>query len=113
MPPTLIESELFGHEKGAFTNALEKHIGKFELADTGTIFLDEIGDMPVELQVKLLRVLQEKEIERVGGKQPIKVDVRVIAATNRNLQSEMAQGKFRLGFVLSFKCFSDNVAAFT
>lgn len=96
MPPTLIESELFGHEKGAFTNALEKHIGKFELADTGTIFLDEIGDMPVELQVKLLRVLQEKEIERVGGKQPIKVDVRVIAATNRNLQSEMAQGKFAL-----------------
>lgn len=96
LPPTLIESELFGHEKGAFTNALDKHIGKFELADTGTIFLDEIGDMPVELQVKLLRVLQEKEIERVGGKQPIKVDVRVIAATNRNLQSEMTQGKFRL-----------------
>jgi len=96
LPPTLIESELFGHEKGAFTNAVEKHLGKFELADTGTIFLDEIGDMPVELQVKLLRVLQEKEIERVGGKQPIKVDVRVIAATNRNLQTEMAQGKFRL-----------------
>jgi len=96
LPPTLIESELFGHEKGAFTNALDKHIGKFELANTGTIFLDEIGDMPVELQVKLLRVLQEKEIERIGGKQPVKVDVRVIAATNRNLQTEMAQGKFRL-----------------
>ncbi|MEP6466210.1 MAG: sigma 54-interacting transcriptional regulator [Parafilimonas sp.] len=96
LPPTLIESELFGHEKGAFTNALEKHIGKFEMADTGTIFLDEIGDMPVELQVKLLRVLQEKEIERIGGKQSIKVDVRVIAATNRDLQNEMANGKFRL-----------------
>ncbi|PWT96758.1 MAG: response regulator [Bacteroidetes bacterium] len=95
-PPTLIESELFGHEKGAFTNALEKRIGKFELADTGTIFLDEIGEMPLELQVKLLRVLQEKEIERVGGKQPIKIDVRIIAATNRNLQAEMANGKFRL-----------------
>ncbi|MEO8111863.1 MAG: sigma 54-interacting transcriptional regulator, partial [Ginsengibacter sp.] len=96
LPPALIESELFGHEKGAFTNAMEKHIGKFELADTGTIFLDEIGDMPVELQVKLLRVLQEREIERIGGKHPIKVDVRVIAATNCNLQHEMAQGKFRL-----------------
>ncbi len=96
LPPTLIETELFGHEKGAFTNALDKHIGKFEQADTGTIFLDEIGDMPPELQVKLLRVLQEKEIERIGGKQSIKVDVRVIAATNRNLQNEMANGKFRL-----------------
>ena len=96
LPPTLIESELFGHEKGAFTNALDKRIGKFEQADTGTIFLDEIGDMPPELQVKLLRVLQEKEIERIGGKQSIKIDVRVIAATNRNLQVEMAVGKFRL-----------------
>lgn len=96
LPPTLIESELFGHEKGAFTNALEKRIGKFELANNGTIFLDEIGEMPLDLQVKLLRVLQEKEIERIGGKETIKVDVRVIAATNRNLQAEMANGKFRL-----------------
>lgn len=96
LPPTLIESELFGHEKGAFTNAVGKRTGKFELADTGTIFLDEIGDMPIELQTKLLRVLQEKEIERIGGKQPVKVDVRIIAATNRNLQHEMANGRFRL-----------------
>jgi DNA-binding NtrC family response regulator len=96
LPATLIESELFGHEKGSFTGATEKRIGKFEFADTGTIFLDEIGEMPVELQVKLLRVLQEKEIERVGGKQPIKVNVRIIAATNRNLEKEVAEGKFRL-----------------
>jgi DNA-binding NtrC family response regulator len=96
MPPTLIESELFGHERGAFTGALEKRTGKFEMAEGGTIFLDEIGEMPVELQVKLLRVLQEREIERVGGKQPVKVNVRVIAATNRNLESEIAAGRFRL-----------------
>ncbi|HVX28713.1 MAG TPA: sigma 54-interacting response regulator [Parafilimonas sp.] len=96
LPPTLIESELFGHEKGAFTNAIDKRIGKFEQANTGTIFLDEIGEMPVEMQVKLLRVLQEKEIERVGGKETIRIDVRVIAATNRNLQAEIANGKFRL-----------------
>ncbi len=112
LPPTLIETELFGHEKGAFTNALDKRIGKFEQADTGTIFLDEIGDMPVELQVKLLRVLQEKEIERVGGKQSIKVDVRVIAATNRNLQSEMAAGRFRLDLYYRLNVFPDYVAAF-
>jgi len=96
LPPSLIESELFGHEKGAFTGAFEKRIGKFELADNGTIFLDEIGEMPAELQVKLLRVLQEKEIERIGGRQTIKVNVRVIAATNRNLETEMAEGRFRL-----------------
>ena len=89
LPATLIESELFGHEKGAFTGALDKRIGKFELADGGTIFLDEIGEMAVEMQVKLLRVLQEREIERVGGRQPIKVNVRVIAATNRNLEKEV------------------------
>ncbi|MBO9202505.1 MULTISPECIES: sigma 54-interacting response regulator [Niastella] len=96
LPATLIESELFGHEKGAFTGALDKRIGKFERADKGTLFLDEVGEMPLELQVKLLRVLQEKEIERVGGRDTIKVDVRIIAATNKNLEKEVAEGRFRL-----------------
>ncbi|QMW06882.1 sigma 54-interacting transcriptional regulator [Spirosoma foliorum] len=96
LPANLIESELFGHEKGAFTGAFEKRIGKFELAQGGTIFLDEIGEMPLELQAKLLRVLQEKEIERVGGKIPIKTDVRVVAATNRYLEKEVAEGRFRM-----------------
>ncbi|MEI9908337.1 MAG: sigma-54 factor interaction domain-containing protein [Bacteroidota bacterium] len=94
LPLTLIESELFGHEKGSFTGAIEKRIGRFELADKGTIFLDEIGEMPVELQAKLLRVLQEKEIERIGAKAPVKVNVRVITATNRNLEKEVAEGRF-------------------
>jgi len=96
LPASLIESELFGHEKGAFTGAIERRTGKFEQADKGTIFLDEIGEMPVELQVKLLRVLQEKEIERVGSNTPVKVDVRIITATNRNLEKEVAEGRFRL-----------------
>ncbi|HKO81647.1 MAG TPA: sigma 54-interacting transcriptional regulator [Chitinophagaceae bacterium] len=96
LPTNLIESELFGHEKGSFTGAFEKRIGKFEQADKGSIFLDEIGEMPIELQVKLLRVLQEKEIERIGSKAPIKVNVRIIAATNRNLEKEVAEGRFRL-----------------
>ncbi|WPV02850.1 sigma 54-interacting transcriptional regulator [Mucilaginibacter sp. cycad4] len=96
MPATLIESELFGHEKGAFTGAVEKRTGKFELADGGTIFLDEIGEMPAELQVKLLRVLQEQEIERIGGRGPIKINVRIVAATNRNLEKEVEEGRFRL-----------------
>lgn len=95
LPSQLIESELFGHEKGSFTGAVEKRIGKFELANGGTIFLDEIGEMPLELQAKLLRVLQEKEFERIGGKQTIKVNVRVVAATNRNLEAEVESGKFR------------------
>lgn len=95
MPASLIESELFGHEKGSFTGATERRIGKFELANKGTLFLDEIGEMPVDLQVKLLRALQEKEIERVGGRGPIKIDVRIIAATNRNLKKEVAEGRFR------------------
>lgn len=96
LPANLIESELFGHEKGAFTGALEKRIGKFELAQGGTIFLDEIGELPIDLQSKLLRVIQEKEIERIGGNETIKVNVRIIAATNRNLEREIAAGKFRL-----------------
>jgi DNA-binding NtrC family response regulator len=96
LPPTLVESELFGHEKGSFTGALEKRIGKFEQAHGGSIFLDEIGEMPLELQVKLLRVLQEKEIERIGGDTTIKVDVRMIVATNRVLEKEVAEGGFRM-----------------
>jgi DNA-binding NtrC family response regulator len=96
LPASLIESELFGHEKGSFTGATDKRTGKFEQADEGTIFLDEIGELPLDLQVKLLRVLQEKEIERIGGKAPVKIDVRIIAATNRNLEKEVAEGRFRL-----------------
>lgn len=96
LPLTLIESELFGHEKGAFTGANDKRIGKFEQADGGTIFLDEIGELPLEAQVKLLRVLQEKEIERLGGSNTKKINVRIITATNRNLEKEVAEGRFRL-----------------
>lgn len=96
LPASLVESELFGHEKGAFTSAIDKRIGKFELAHNGTIFLDEIGELSADLQVKLLRVLQEQEIERIGGRSPIKINVRIIAATNRNLESEMEAGRFRL-----------------
>lgn len=95
LPTHLIESELFGHEKGAFTGAIDRRIGKFELANHSTLFLDEIGEMPLELQVKLLRVLQERELERIGGKSTIKVDVRIIAATNRNLEAEVQAGRFR------------------
>jgi len=95
IPAGLMESEFFGHEKGAFTGADKTSIGKFELADQGTILLDEIGDMPLELQVKLLRVLQEREIERVGGKQPIRTDVRVLCSTSKNLSEEVEKGHFR------------------
>ena len=92
---TLLESELFGHEKGAFTGATSQKKGRFELADGGTIFLDEIGEIDAQTQVKLLRVLQNREFERVGGEKTISVDVRVIAATNRNLKEEVKKGNFR------------------
>jgi transcriptional regulator with GAF, ATPase, and Fis domain len=95
LPAGLIESELFGHERGAFTGAVERRVGKFELAHNGTLFLDEIGEMPLETQVKLLRVLQEREFERLGGKSMIKVNVRIICATNRNLEEEVSKGRFR------------------
>ena len=95
LPETLLESELFGHEKGAFTGAAERRLGRFELADHGTIFLDEIGDVPLSVQVKLLRVLESRTFFRVGGTQPIKVDVRVVAATNRPLKESVAVGEFR------------------
>jgi len=95
IPKELLESELFGHEKGAFTHAIRSRPGRFELADGGTIFLDEIGEMDLSLQVKILRVLQEKEIERVGGSGCKKVDVRIVAATNRDLEAEVAAGRFR------------------
>jgi PAS domain S-box-containing protein len=93
--PALISSELFGHEKGAFTGAMQRRVGRFELADGGTIFLDEVGELPPDTQVALLRVLQEREFERVGGTQPIKVDLRVIAATNRDLNAAVSSGSFR------------------
>jgi PAS domain S-box-containing protein len=95
IPSSLVESELFGHEKGAFSGAMSRRVGRFELAHGGTIFLDEIGEVPMDVQVKLLRVLQEREFERVGGSEPIKVDVRVIAATNRNLLNAIREGAFR------------------
>jgi formate hydrogenlyase transcriptional activator len=95
IPPSLVASELFGHEKGAFTGALQRRLGRFEAADGGTIFLDEIGELPPEAQVSLLRVLQEREIERVGSSHPIAVDVRVLAATNRDLEAAVERGTFR------------------
>jgi transcriptional regulator with GAF, ATPase, and Fis domain len=95
LPSSLIGSELFGHEKGAFTGALQRRLGRFELAEGGSIFLDEIGDLPPETQIALLRVLQEREFERIGGSEPIAADVRVIAATNRDLRADAAAGTFR------------------
>jgi two-component system nitrogen regulation response regulator NtrX len=95
VPAELIESELFGHEKGSFTGAVGRHLGKFEQAERGTIFLDEIGDMPLPMQAKLLRVLEEGEIERIGGDKPVSVDVRVLVATHRNLETLAREGKFR------------------
>ena len=95
IPPSLIASELFGHEKGAFTGALQRRLGRFEAANHGTIFLDEIGELPMETQIALLRVIQEREFERVGSSQPISVDVRIIAATNRDLKAAVTAGTFR------------------
>ncbi|KAB3537740.1 sigma-54-dependent Fis family transcriptional regulator [Alkaliphilus pronyensis] len=95
IPANLLESELFGHEQGAFTGAIRRKIGKFQQASGGTIFLDEIGDMPLEMQVKLLRLIQEKEFERVGGNETIRCDVRIIAATHRNLEEQIIEGSFR------------------
>jgi DNA-binding NtrC family response regulator len=95
VPAELIESELFGHEKGSFTGAAGRHVGKFEQAEPGTLFLDEIGDMPLHMQAKLLRVLEEGEVERVGGEKPVRVDVRVLVATHRDLEAQVKEGKFR------------------
>ncbi|MET0463398.1 MAG: sigma 54-interacting response regulator [Chitinophagaceae bacterium] len=111
LPSSLIESELFGHEKGAFTGATERRIGKFEQAGNGTIFLDEIGEMPLEMQSRLLRVLQQKEIERVGGKETIRINARVVAATNRNLEKEVAEGRFRLDLYYRLNVFPIHLPA--
>jgi DNA-binding NtrC family response regulator len=109
LPETLLESELFGHEKGAFTGAAERRIGRFELADTGTLFLDEIGDIPQSTQVKLLRALEEREFMRLGGVTPIRVDVRVIAATNRPLREHVEEGSFRADLFYRLNVLSINL----
>ncbi len=104
IPSELMESEMFGHEKGAFTGAHTRTIGKFEHANGGTLFLDEISALRSDLQAKLLRVLQEREIERIGSNKPIRVDIRVIAATNTNLEDAVSKGKFRQDLLLSAQC---------
>ncbi len=105
LPDSLIESELFGHEKGAFTGADQRRIGRFEMADGGTIFLDEIGDLPLQTQVKLLRILQEREFERLGGSETIKVDVRIVCATNKHLEKSIEEGDFREDFFYRINVF--------
>lgn len=105
IPLTLMESELFGHERGAFTDAKEAKAGTFERADGGTLFLDEVGELPLEAQVKLLRVLEDRQITRIGGKKPIPVDVRIVAATNRNLEEEVKNGRFRLDLLYRLNIF--------
>ena len=95
LPETLLEAELFGHEKGSFTGAMTQRRGRFEMADKGTIFLDEIGEMTVATQTKLLRVLQERKLERIGSSLPIKIDIRIVCATNKDLQKSVEQQKFR------------------
>jgi formate hydrogenlyase transcriptional activator len=109
LPANLIESELFGHERGSFTGAIDRRIGKFELANNSTLFLDEVGELPPEAQAKLLRVIQERELERLGGKQTIKVDVRLIAATNRNLEEEVKAGRFRADLYFRLNVFPINL----
>ena len=111
IPQTLIASELFGHEKGAFTGAAQRRLGRFELADGGTIFLDEVGELPIETQVALLRVLQEREFERLGGTQPISVNVRVLAATNRDLEAAVESGAFRQDLFYRLNVFPIHVPA--
>ena len=109
IPATLIESELFGREKGAFTGALSRQVGRFELADRSTIFLDEIGDLPLDVQVKLLRVLEERQVERLGSPRPIRIDARIIAATHRNLEQRVAEGTFREDLFYRLNVFPINV----
>src|SRR5207237_4786248 len=111
IPQSLIASELFGHERGSFTGATQRRLGRFESADGGTIFLDEVGDLPPETQVALLRVLQEREFERVGGSHTVSVDVRVIAATNRDLTSAVAEGTFRQDLFYRLNVFPIQVPA--
>jgi transcriptional regulator with GAF, ATPase, and Fis domain len=109
LPANLIESELFGHERGSFTGAIDRRIGKFELANNSTLFLDEVGELPPEAQAKLLRVIQERELERIGGKQTIKIDVRLIAATNRKLEEEVKAGRFRADLYFRLNVFPINL----
>ena len=111
LTPTLIESELFGHEKGAFTGAHQRRIGRFELADGGTLLLDEIGELPLELQPKLLRVLQERQFERLGGMRPVTVDVRLVSSTNRDLRAAVAEGRFREDLFFRLAVFTLRVPA--
>jgi DNA-binding NtrC family response regulator len=111
LAPGILESELFGHEKGSFTGALQRRPGRFELADGGTLFLDEVGDLPMEVQIKLLRTLQEREFERVGGTETIKVDVRMVSATNRNLEKMIEEGEFREDLYYRLNVFPINLPA--